>query len=392
MEKPALVGGRPVRETMLPYARHTVDAADVAAVTAVLGGDWLTMGPAVGRFEAALATRCGARHAVAVSNGTSAVFAACWAAELSAGDEVVTTPLTFVATANAIVSRGARPVLADIDATTLNLNPDSVSRALTPRTRAVIAVDFAGLPCDYAALGRLPREEPWRLIADAAHSLGAAVGDRPVGALAEMTTFSFHPAKAITAGEGGAVLTDDPRLAERLRRSRHHGLAFGPEGLPWVYDVEEPGHNYRLTDLQSALLLSQLTRLDERRALREKLALRYRQRLLDSRFADLPALPAGVTHGWHIFVALLRLDRLRVDGDTILRALRAENIGVHRHYPLLSRLAFYRDRFGWGRGLCPVAESIEPRLVTLPLFPTMTEADQDDVLRAIDKVCTYYAR
>jgi dTDP-4-amino-4,6-dideoxygalactose transaminase len=346
----------------------------------------------VARFEEALAVYAGAAYAVAFSNGTAALHAACWAAGLGEGDEALTTPLTFAATANAVVYQGARPLFADVDPTTLNIEPDAVKRMATVRTRALLPVDFAGLPCAYDALLPLAREHGWTVIADAAHSLGGALGDRRVGSLADMTTLSFHPAKMITSGEGGAVLTDDPRLHERLRTMRHHGIRYPDPSRPWRYEIDLPGNNYRLTDFQCALGLSQLGKVDRFWTARDRLARRYRERLAGSPFVELPVLPPTVRHGWHLFVALLRLDRLAADQDTVLRALRAENIGVTMHYPLVYRHPYYRSRFGYEAGLCPAAESVEARLVTLPLFPAMTDADQDDVLRAMDKVFAHYAR
>ncbi len=392
MEKLALLGGTPLRSTLLPYAHQAIDAADVAAVSAALTGDWITQGPSVARFEEALAAYAGTAYAVAVANGTAALHAACWAAGLGDGDDAVTTPLTFAATANAVVYQGARPLFADIDASTLNIDPDAIKRVATARTRVILPVDFAGLPCDYAALMTIAREHGWTVIADAAHSLGGAVGDRRVGSLADMTTLSFHPAKMITSGEGGAVLTNDARLHERLRQMRHHGIRIADAKRPWRTEIDPPGNNYRLTDFQSALGLSQLGKLERFWTARDRLARRYRERLAESRFLDLPALPSTIRHGWHLFVALLRLDRLTTDQDTVLQALRAENIGVQLHYPLVYGHPYYRRRFGYERGLCPVAESVEVRLVTLPLFPTMTDADQDDVLHALDKVFAHYAR
>ncbi|PYM90682.1 MAG: UDP-4-amino-4,6-dideoxy-N-acetyl-beta-L-altrosamine transaminase [Candidatus Rokuibacteriota bacterium] len=392
MEKLALFGGTPVRATRLPYARQTIEADDAAAVQAALGGDWITQGPLVARFEQVLAARAGVAHAVAFSSGTAALHAACWAAGLGPGDEAITTPLTFAATASAVVYQGARPVFADIDTGTLNVAPDAVKRVATARTRALLPVDFAGLPCDYARLVALAREHGWVVIADAAHSFGGAAGARPVGALADMTTLSFHPAKLITTGEGGAVLTDRADFADRLRTMRHHGIRYADPARPWRHDIPEIGQNYRLTDFQSALGLSQLAKLDRFWERRDRLARRYRDRLSGSNFVELPTLPADRRHGWHLFVVLLRLDRLGADRDTIVEALRAENIGATVHYPLVYRHTAYRERFGYSAGLCPAAETVEARLVTLPLFPAMTEDDQDDVLRALDKVFAHYAR
>ena len=388
----AVLGGRPVRSTLLPYAHQTIEADDLAAVQEALGADWITQGPAVARFERALAAQASVVHAVAFSNGTAALHGACWAAGLGPGDEAITTPLTFAATANAVVYQGARPVFADVDAASLNLDPDAVKRVVTARTRALLPVDFAGLPCDYERLVPLAREHGWIVIADAAHSFGGSYHGRSVGALADMTTLSFHPAKLITTGEGGAVLTDRDDLAERLRVMRHHGIRYPDATHPWRYEIPEPGNNYRLTDFQSALGLSQLAKLDRFWERRDRLAGRYRDRLSGSPFVELPALPRELRHGWHLFVVMLRLERLGADRDTIVDALRAENIGATVHYPLVYRHSFFRERFGDCAGLCPSAETVEARLVTLPLFPAMTEGDQDDVLHALDKVFAHYAR
>jgi perosamine synthetase len=392
MDKLAILGGTPVRPTMLPYAHQAIDATDIAAVAEALTGDWITQGPNVLRFEEALCATTGAAYAIAVANGTAALHAAYWAAGIGDGDEIITTPLTFAATANAAVYQNARPVFADIDPSTLNLDVNTVKRVATAKTRAIVVVDFAGLPCDYDALRRLADEHGWLLMADSAHALGGGYGDRAVGSLADITTLSFHPAKMITSGEGGAVLTNRADFAERTRTMRHHGIHYADRTRPWRGAIEEPGNNYRLTDFQCALGLSQLGKLERFWTARDRLARRYRERLARSPFLELPALPSHVRHGWHLFVVLLRRERLTADHDTLLQALRAENIGVQFHYPLVYRHPYYPRRFGYDTGLCPVAERVEERLVTLPLFPTMTESDQDDVLRALDKVFAHYQR
>jgi dTDP-4-amino-4,6-dideoxygalactose transaminase len=387
----AIHGGPPVRSRFLPYARHQLDDADVAAVVDTLKGDWLTQGPTVSKFEEAVAGAGGAKHAVAFSSGTAALHAACWAAGLGPGDEAITSPLTFAATASAIVYQKSHPVFADIRAGTLTIDPEAVTKVATKNTKALLPVDFAGLPCDYDALLPLARDRGWVVIADAAHSLGARYRERPVGSLADMTVFSFHPAKLATSGEGGAVVTDQPQYLERLRRFRHHGIIYHDADRPWRYAIEEPGYNYRLTDLHSALGLSQLAKMERSWERRDTLARRYRTRLERSPFLELPALPDHGRHAWHLFLVLLRLDRLRADQDQIMMALRAENIGVQLHYPLVHLHPFYRKTFGYGDGLCPVAESVERRLMTLPLFPAMTDSDQDDVFRALNKVFAHFS-
>src|SRR4029450_4729614 len=278
----ALLGGSPVRSTPLPYGHQSIEPDDISPVGDALTADSTPQGPAVARFERALAERAGVKHAVAVANGTAALHAACWAAGIGPGDEAVTTPLTFAGTANAVVYQGGWPVFADIDGATLNISAEAVKHVATARTRALLPVDFAGLPCEYDKLLPIAREHGWVVIADAAHSFGGASGRQPVGALADMTTLSFHPVKLITTGEGGAVLTDRDDLAERLRVMRHHGIRHAEPARPWRYEIPELGNNYRLTDFQSALGLSQLGKLDRFWQRRDALARRYRARLASS--------------------------------------------------------------------------------------------------------------
>jgi len=389
---PALVGGRPVRERMLPYGRHEVDEADIRAVVEVLRGDWLTNGPAVPRFEEAFAEVVGARFAVAFSSGTAALHAAAHAAGIGAGDEVITSPLTFLASANCILYCGAIPVFADVDPGTLTLDPAAVASRLTSRTKAILPVHFAGLPCAMEAIHDTARPRALPVIEDAAHALGAEIGGRPIGSLSELTTFSFHPVKHITTGEGGMVTTGEAGLAERLRRFRNHGIdrevrerqAATPGA--WRQEMVGFGVNYRLTDLQSALGLSQLRRLEARLKRREAIAVRYHQA-----FAALPEVRLAPTrpetrHAWHIYPLRLNRDRLRRDRETIFQALRAENIGVSVHYQPVHLHPYYRERLGTGPGLCPAAEAAFEDLITLPLFPGMSDGDVADVIHAVEKV------
>lgn len=391
----ALLGGRPVRAEMLPYGRQTIDEADVQAVTAALRSGWLTTGPRVDEFERAVAAATGAAHAVAVSSGTAALHAAVAAAGIGPGDEVVTSPLTFVASANAVLYRGGVPVFADVREDTLCLDPVDAEMKLTPRTRALLPVDYAGQPADLDELARIAAARGLAVIEDAAHALGAAYRGRPVGALADLTAFSFHPVKHVTTGEGGAVTTERADLAALMRRFRSHGIdgdfrdreARGLEFSPMV----ELGFNYRLTDLQSALGLSQLGRLESGLKRRAQIAERYADALAGVAGVALPAVAAHVRHAWHIFPVLLDLDRLRADRRTVLAALRAENIGAIVHYVPAYWHPYY-EALGYRRGLCPRAEAAWARLVTLPLFAAMTDADADDVIAAVAKVLGAYAR
>ncbi len=394
-ERLAIHGGTPVRTRTLPYARQAIEEDDVQAVAAALRSDWLTTGPLVVALERAVASVVDARHAVAVSSGTAALHAAVFAAGIGAGDEVITSPLTFAASANAVIYQGGTPVFADIRPDTLNVDPTEVAARVTPKTRAILPVDFAGQPCDLDALGEIARPRGLSLIEDAAHALGASHKGRPVGAIADLTTFSFHPAKLITTGEGGMVTTGDDGLAARLQRFRNHGLETdfrerAAKGAPYSPMVDL-GYNYRLSDLQCALGLSQLARLESLLKRRAAIAERYTAAIGELAQVRVPAVLAHGRHAWHIFPVLLELGRLGADRDTILAALRAEGIGATVHYVPAYWHPYYEAR-GYRRGLCPRAEAAYERLVTLPLFPAMTDKDADDVVTALAKVLGHFAR
>jgi perosamine synthetase len=392
----AIDGGTPVRASLLPYARQDISEADVAAVADALRSDWLTTGPRVPAFEDALAVATGTRHVVAFSSGTAALHGAMASLGLIPGDEVVTTPMNFAATANAVLYVGAEPRFADVDPGSLLLDPAAAAAAITPRTRALAPVDYAGQPADYEALRIVADAAPGGpipIVADAAHSLGATRRGRPVGTLADLTVLSLHPAKILTTGEGGAVLTDNDARAAFLRRFRNHGIATELAARrDWTYAMVELGYNYRLTDVMAALGTSQLTRLDAFLASRRKLAACYRAALAGHWAVDLQEVDPVADPAWHLFVVLLRLDRLRVDRAAVYHALRAEGIGVNVHYIPVHRHPFYRKRGPDLEGRFPVADAAYERLLTLPLFSAMTERDVDDVVEALEKVTTAYRR
>jgi perosamine synthetase len=383
---PAIFGGTPCRESPLPYGRHQLEASDVAAVADSLRSGSLTGGAGVARFERELAGLCGVGHAVAVSNGTAALDLALAALGIGAGDEVVTTPLTFVATASAILRNGATPVFADIGDDRC-LDPRSVRSAVTSRTGAVVVVDYAGLPADVDAIREaLPRRIP--IVADAAHSLGGTLLGRPVGSLADLTTLSFHPVKLITTGEGGACVTSDGRLAEVIRQLRNHGMtsaAAQRAGRSWRYDVTALGSNHRMTDFQAALGTSQLTRIDAILDARRALARRYDDLLQPIPGLILPPRPEGRESGWHLYAVEVGEDPFGCTRDAVIDGLRAEGIQATLHYPAVHLLSAYRAR-GFRPGTAPRAEALCQRLVTLPLFPTMSHADQDDVVRSLLRI------
>jgi UDP-4-amino-4,6-dideoxy-N-acetyl-beta-L-altrosamine transaminase len=361
-------------------------------VVTALRSDWLTTGPVIDEFEAAFAKSVGAPHAVALSSGTAALHAAAFAAGIGPADEAVTTPLTFAATANCVLYLGGTVAFADVRPDTLNLDPARVEACLTPRTKAVITVDYTGEPSDLDELEALCSRRGLTLIEDASHALGATYRGRPVGSVARLTTFSLHPVKHITTGEGGIVTTDDAKLAARVRMFRNHGIAREHHRREdWRYEMTELGFNYRLSDFQAALGLSQLERLGDLIARRRHIAARYARA-----FAAVPEIEMPVTlpdreAAWHLYVVRLRLEGLRVGRTEVFRALRAENIGVNVHYIPVPWHPYY-ERLGFRRGGWPVAENAYERMLSLPIFPAMTDADVDDVVSGVDKVLGHYRR
>lgn len=355
---------------MIPYGRQSIDDDDIAAVVAVMRSDFLTQGPAVEEFEESLRDATGARHAVAFANGTAALHAAVAVAGLGPGDVVATSALTFAASANCARYVGAHVQFVDIDPRTLNLNVSAVSRDVD----ALVAVHYAGLPVDLTRLSTRPRV----IIEDAAHAIGASTPDGPVGncAHSDMTCFSFHPVKTITTGEGGAVTTNSADLASGLRSFRHHGIVKSPDDPFWRYDIERLGYNYRLTDMQAALGSSQLSRLDSFLTRREEIARRYRRELADDERVLLPPqAPAGARHGRHLFP--IRIE----ERDRIFDELRAAGIGVQLHY-----LPPYRFSSFAGTGSpeeFPETERAFARLLSLPIYPNLTESQQSAVIAAV---------
>ena len=388
----AIDGGTPVRATLLPYGRQTIDGDDERAVLEALRADYLTTGPRVEAFEEAFAACVGAPYAVAFANGTAALHAAAHVAGVGPGGEGITTPLTFVATANCIRYVGGTPVLADIRADTMALDVTAAAAAVTPRTRALLPVDYGGAPADLDESLALARRQSLVVIEDAAHALGAAYKGRPVGSIADLTTFSLHPVKHVTTGEGGVVTTREAELAARLRRFRNHGIdtdarTRAAQGA-FFYDVVETGMNYRLTDLQCALGLSQLKKLPAQLVRRREIAAAYTAQLASLAGVETPTVPADRESAWHIYPLRLNLESLTVDRGRVFAALRAENIGVNVHYvPVHLHTAYEGPR---ARGRFPIAESSYDRLVTLPLWPGMTDRDVSDVVCAVRRVVAAY--
>lgn len=406
---PAIEGGAPVRRTLLPYGRQWISEADIRAVMRVLYTERITQGPKIQEFEEAVAAYCGARYAVAVSSGTAALHLACLAAGIHEGDEVITSPLSFAASANCVIYSGGRPVFADIEESTGLLDIQEVERRVTPRTKAIIPVHYGGLPYPVKQLAVIARKHQLLIIEDAAQAFGAGyrTGSRgggrgskwsKVGACnqSDMTILSFHPVKSITTGEGGMILTNHAPLADRLKRLRAHGITRDVQlrKEKWYYEMCDLGLNYRLTDIQCALGLSQLRRLDRFIERRNRIAIAYQHALNALRdWITLPFSPPtqSIRHAWHLFPIRLNLERLRVGRAKIFDALLAENIGVNVHHIPIHLHPYYRRIFGYREGAYPVAERFYQRALTLPLFPRMHQTDVKDVVQAVRKIIAYYA-
>ncbi|MBZ5705057.1 MAG: UDP-4-amino-4,6-dideoxy-N-acetyl-beta-L-altrosamine transaminase [Acidobacteriia bacterium] len=392
----AIDGGPPVRKTLLPYGRQSIEERDIAAVVETLRSDWLTTGPKIAEFEEAIAAWVGAKYGVSFSSGTAALHAAAFAAGLQAGDEAITSPLTFAATANCVLYQSATPVFADVSPDTLNLDPQATAARITSRTRAILPVDYAGHPADLEAILNLAERHGLVVIEDACHALGAEYRRRRVGSVSHMTVFSFHPVKHLTTGEGGMVTTDNPEFAETLRRFRNHGISSDTRQRQsagqWHYEMVLLGFNYRLTDIACALGLEQLKRLEPNLARRRQIAARYTAAFRELPGVLPPRVRGDVNPAWHLYPIRLDLEKLSAGRGEVFRALRAENIGVNVHYIPVHRHPYYSDRFGYKGGEYPVAEGAYERLISLPMFHGMSDADVDDVLRAVTKVVGHFSR
>ncbi|MBO5292265.1 MAG: UDP-4-amino-4,6-dideoxy-N-acetyl-beta-L-altrosamine transaminase [Lachnospiraceae bacterium] len=391
MEKLAMNGGTPVRDTKLFYGHQYIDEEDIQAVTDVLRSDYLTCGPKITELEAKLCEITGAKYAVAVSNDTAALHIACQIAGVGEGDEVITTPITFAASANCALYCGGRPVFADIDPETYNIDPASVKAHMTERTKAVVAVDYTGQAVQVDELLTMCHEKGVVLIEDAAHSIGTLYKGKPVGSVADMTTFSFHPVKTITGGEGGAILTNNVEYYEKALLYRSHGITRNekfmehiPDGS-WYYEQVALGMNYRMTDMQAALIISQLKKLPLFRERRKKIVARYNEA-----FSQMPEItvqqeiPESDTTR-HLYILRICPEKLTIDRRQFFDALGAENICCNVHYIPTYYFPYY-EKLGYQRGLCPNAEKLYEEIITLPLYYAMSDQDVEDVIHAVGKI------
>lgn len=393
----ATPSGAPVRSSFLPFHQPLVDAADEQAVLDALRSGWLTTGPRTKSFEKDLAAYTGAAHCVAVNSCTAALHLALEAIGVGPGDEVITSPITFASTANVVVHRGARPVFVDVEPDTFNIDPAAIERAITPRTKALIPVDFAGQPCDLDAIMAIGARHGIPVIEDAAHAIGAEYKGRRVGGVADMTCFSFYATKNITSGEGGALTTNRQDWADRIAVMALHGISrdawkrYGTEGYRH-WDIIAPGYKYNMFDLQAALVRSQFGRMEEFH--RRRVAIKQR---LDAALGHLPEITLPVErpwafHAYHLYPILVSTEVLSADRDTIMNAIQAENIGIGIHFRAVHLHPFYVETFGFHRGMFPIAEAYSDRTISLPLYPKMTDQDADDVIGAVKKVLARYRR
>lgn len=381
----------------LPYNRPDIGEEEIAEVVDTLRSGWLTTGPKTRRFEREFAAYTGAQYALALNSATAALHLALDAAGIRPGDEVITTPLTFAACANVIVQTGATPVLADVSPDDLNIDPAQVERRITPRTRALMAVHYAGQPCRMDALLDIARRYNLFLIEDAAHAAGAEYRGQRIGSLGDATAFSFYATKNLTTGEGGMLTTNRPELAERARLMTLHGMNRDgwqryEKGGSWYYEVIAPGYKYNMSDIMAALGLVQLRRLDAMNARRAELATRLTAALAGCEAVATPSARPEVRHVWHLYVIRLRLECLRIDRARFIEELTARGIGTSVHFIPIHYHPYYREGFGFRLGDFPVAEDAYPRLVSLPLYPAMTETDVDRVAEAVLDVVSHYKR
>ena len=397
MEKPAILGGTPVRKTPISYGRQYIDEEDIQAVVETLRGDYLTGGPEITALEKKLCEITKAKYAVVVANGTAALHLAALAAGFGEGDEVIVSSITFAASSNCVLYCGAKPVFADIKSDTYNIDSESVKKLITPRTKGIVAVDFTGQAVEHDALWEICKEHNLIFIEDAAHAIGTKYKGQPVGSIADMTCFSFHPVKTVTGGEGGAITTNDEQLYHKLLRLRTHGITRNqsemvhPTDARWYNEQVELGYNYRMTDFQAALLLSQLKKLDMFSARRKEIVEKY-----NAAFADMPEIfvqkeiPESDTTR-HLYILRLNPDKLTCDRRQFFDALYAENICPQVHYLPVYWHSYY-EKLGYEKGLCPNAEKYYEESMSIPLYYSLTDEDVEDVIHAVKKLVEYYRK
>lgn len=371
---------------MIPYGRQTIEEDDIQAVVDVLRSDYLTTGPKIAEFEKMVADYVGAKYAVAISNGTSALHAACFAAGIRPGDEVITTPLTFAASSNCVLYCGGTPVFADVDPKTYNIDPEDIRRKITDKTKAIIAVHLAGQPCDMDEIHKIAKEHDLLVIEDGAHALGSVYKGKKVGTLSDMTTFSFHPVKPITTGEGGMIVTDNEEFYQKMMLFRSHGITRDENLMTrndgsWFYQQLDLGYNYRITDIQCALGCSQMKKLDRFLARRKEIVARYNEAFADCENIITPYQLPETESGWHLYIVQVK----NCDRREVFEALREQGIAVNVHYIPVYMHPYYQEH-GYKDVHCKNAEEVYSHIISLPLYPTLTSEQQNFVIGRVREI------
>ncbi|MFL7792159.1 MAG: UDP-4-amino-4,6-dideoxy-N-acetyl-beta-L-altrosamine transaminase [Anaerolineae bacterium] len=387
----------PAPTEFLPFCKPDISEDAIAAVAQVLRSGWLTAGPKTAEFEQRFREYIGSRHAIATSSGTAALHLAIAALGIGEGDEVITSSLTFCATAHVIVHERATPVFVDVRASDYNIDPDAIRARITPRTKAVMPVHIAGHSCAMPEIMALAREHNLHVIEDAAHAVGTQCHGRSVGTIGDATAFSFYATKNITTAEGGMLTTNDDGIAERAQLLSQHGIDRDAwhrttEHGSWYYEVRAAGYKYNMSDVQAALGLDQLNRLEDFIAKRRQLAARYTERLRDAPEITAPKEAAGIRHAWHLYIISLDTDALRINRDQFIAALQERKIGTSVHFIPLHLQPYYRDVYGYRPGDLPVTESVYERIVSLPLYTQMTNGDVDYVAQAVCEIVARHRR
>ena len=376
----------------IPYAQQWITKEDIDSVNLVLHSDWLTTGPAVDQFEKKISNYVGAKHAVSFSSGTAALHAAAYTAGITHNSEVIVTPMTFAASVNCVLYNNGTPIFADIDKQTYNIDPNEIKKRITKKTKAIIPVDFTGQPCDIDTINQVAEENDLVVIEDASHALGAKYKYKIIGGLSDMTIFSFHPVKHITTGEGGAVTTNCKEYYNKLMIFRNHGITRDSDRFntsskngSWYYEQQSLGYNYRLSDIHCALGLSQLKRIDDFISRRKEIVKRYNDAFNEIDGIIIPFQADYANSSWHLYIIQLDINYLKVDRKTIFDELKKRNIGVNVHYIPVYFHPYYQ-KLGYMKGLCPNAEWLYERIITLPLYPKMNDDDVDFVIDSVKKV------
>jgi len=394
---PAIEGGKVTRNNFLPFARPLIGQEDIKEVVDTLNSDWLTTGPKTHLFEEEFAKYIGCKYAVAVNSCTAALHISLAALEIGKGDEVITTPYTFISTVNVILQQGAIPVFVDIKPDTLNINPDLIREKINDKTKAIMPVHFAGQPCEMEKIMKIAKDNNLMVIEDAAHAISAEYEGRKIGTIGEATSFSFYPTKNMTTGEGGMVTTNDEKLMNKFKIWSLHGISkdawkrYSAEGS-WYYEVVCPGYKYNTTDIQASLGLHQLEKLNNFQRKREKIVKAYNEAFEDMKEITIPFVKDNIKHAWHLYVIQIVPEKLKINRNQFIEALRAENIGTSVHFIPAHLQPYYRDTFGFKKGDFPNAEYAFERVISLPLFPKMSDKDVNDVINSVKKIVEYYKK